>query len=126
MLLEGDATVELWMKPGPNQFKIYDSEGHAYQPDFVVETKTEKLILETKRRSDIADLDVQRKANAAKLWCHIATDHHAKLHGEKPWRYALIPDDAVRANATLAGLVAAHMQVADIELRNRFELEAVK
>ena len=126
VLLEGDATVELWMKPGPNQFKIYDSEGHAYQPDFVVETKTEKLILETKRRSDIADLDVQRKANAAKLWCHIATDHHAKLHGEKPWRYALIPDDAVRANATLAGLVAAHMQVADIELRNRFELEAVK
>jgi type III restriction enzyme len=125
VLLERDATVDLWMKPGPNQFKIYDTEGHAYQPDFVVETKTEKLILETKRRSDIADVDVQRKANAAKLWCYIATDYHAKLHGEKPWRYVLIPDGAVQVNATLAGLVAAHIQVADMELRNRFELEAV-
>ena len=125
VLLERDATVDLWMKPGPNQFKIYDSDGHAYQPDFVVETKTEKLILETKRGSQIADMDVQRKASAAKLWCYIATDYHAKLHGEKPWRYVLIPDGAVQVNATLAGLVAAHIQVADMELRNRFELEAV-
>ncbi len=123
VLLERDAAVDLWMKPGPNQFKIYDSEGHAYQPDFVVETKTEKLIIETKRASDIGDAEVQRKAAAAKLWCHIATDHHAKPLGEKPWRYALIPDTAVQPNATLAGLIAAHAQDADIDLRSRFELE---
>ena len=123
VLLERDETVELWMKPGPNQFKIHDSEGHAYQPDFVVETKTEKLIIETKRASEIGDADVQRKAIAAKLWCHIATDHHAKPLAEKPWRYVLIPDVAVQPNATLAGLVAAHGQEADIDLRSRFELE---
>ena len=123
VLLERDETVELWMKPGPNQFKIYDTEGHAYQPDFVVETKTEKLILETKRRSDIGGSEVQRKSAAAKLWCHIATEHHAKPLNEKPWRYALIPDDAVQVNATLAGLMAAHTQEADMDLRSRFELE---
>lgn len=122
-LLERDPTVELWMKPGPKQFRIEDADGHAYQPDFVVETATEKLILETKARSDINDPDVQRKAAAAKLWCHIATDHHAKPLGEKSWRYALIPHDAVQPNATLAGLMAAHAQVADIDLRSRFELE---
>ena len=75
------------------------------------------------RGSDIGDADVQRKAIAAKLWCHIATDHHAKLLAEKPWRYVLIPDVAVQPNATLAGLVAAHGQEADIDLRSRFELE---
>lgn len=123
VLLERDPTVELWMKPGPNQFKIEDADGRAYLPDFVVETKTEKLILETKARSDINDPDVQRKAAAAKLWCHIATDHHATPLGEKPWRYALIPHDVVQPNATLAGLLAAHTQVADMELRSRFELE---
>jgi type III restriction enzyme len=123
VLLERDPTVDLWMKPGLNQFKIYDSDGHSYQPDFVVETKTEKLVLETKRRDEIMDPEVQRKAAAAKLWCHIATDHHAKPLGEKPWRYALIPHDVVQPNATLAGLLAAHTQVADMELRSRFELE---
>jgi type III restriction enzyme len=123
VLLERDPTVDLWMKPGPNQFKIYDADGHSYQPDFVVETKTEKLVLETKRRDEVTDPDVERKAAAAKLWCHIATDHHAKALGEKPWRYALIPHDAVQPNATLAGLLAAHTQVADMELRGRFELE---
>jgi type III restriction enzyme len=123
-LLEREAAVELWMKPGPNQFKIYDSEGHAYQPDFVVETKTEKLILETKRTSDMSDAEVQRKADAAALWCLIATERHAAPLGEKPWRYALIPDTAVQANATLGGLMATYTREADMDLRSRFELEA--
>ncbi len=122
VLLENDPAVELWMKPGPGQFKIYDTDGHAYQPDFVVETKVEKLIVETKRRSDMRDADVQRKANAAKLWCMIATDHHAKPNGEKPWRYLLVPDDAVQANATLAGLIGAFTQAPDMDLMGQFEL----
>ncbi|AWM78752.1 hypothetical protein HYN04_06195 [Phenylobacterium parvum] len=124
ILLERDATVELWMKPGPNQFKIYDSEGHAYQPDFVVETKTEKLILETKRASDVSDGEVQVKADAASLWCFIATTYHAEKFGEKPWRYALIPDVAVQPNSTLSGLLAKYTRPASLELKSRFELQA--
>jgi len=123
VLLERDPKVQLWMKPGPNQFKIFDTEGHAYQPDFVVETETEKLIVETKRRSDLDDADVRRKAKAAMLWCLIATEHHANLHGEKPWRYVLVPDDAVQPNATLDGLVSKFLQEADIDLRGRYVIK---
>lgn len=122
VLLERDPTVELWMKPGPNQFKIFDSEGAAYQPDFVVETKTERLIIETKRKSDMDDVDVRRKADAASLWCFIATEHHAKKHGDKPWRYALVPDDAVQPNATLDGLLSQFVRAPDADLRGRYEL----
>ena len=110
------------MKPGPNQFKIFDSEGTAYQPDFVVETKTEKLIIETKRRSDMDDLDVRRKAKAAILWCLIATEHHAKVNHEKPWRYVLVPDDAMQPNATLDGLLTSFVQTPDVDLLSRYEL----
>lgn len=122
VLLERDPTVDLWMKPGPNQFKIFDSEGSAYRPDFVVQTKTERLIIETKRRSDMDDLEVRRKADAASLWCFIATEHHAKKHGDKPWRYALVPDDAVQPNATLDGLLSQFVRAPDADLRGRYEL----
>jgi type III restriction enzyme len=122
-LLERDPTVQLWMKPGPNQFKIFDSEGGAYQPDFVVETETERLIVETKRRSDMGDVDVRRKADAASLWCFIATEHHAKKHDDKPWRYALVPDDAVQPSATLNGLLAQFTRAPDVDLRGRYELK---
>jgi type III restriction enzyme len=122
VLLEDDSSVEKWMKPGPGQFRIEDADGHPYQPDFVVETKTEKLILEPKMKSEINDEAVQRKARAAILWCHIANEHHSKLHGEKPWRYALIPHDEVQPNATLQGLLSAHTKAADLDLMRRFEM----
>ena len=83
---------------------------------------------EHRRIFDINDVrrrrlgDVQRKANAAKLWCMIATDHHAKPNGEKPWRYLLVPDDAVQANATLTGLIGSFTQAPDMELMGQFEL----
>jgi len=122
MLLDDEPTVQKWMKPAPNQFRIEDADGHPYQPDFVVETHTERLILEPKRRDLVDDPDVVRKTRAAVLWCHIATEHHAKKVGEKPWRYAIIPDDQIQASATLDGLLSAHTKVADAELRTRFEI----
>ena len=88
----------------------------------MVETKAERLIIETKRKSDMDDLEVRRKADAASLWCFIATDHHAKLHGDKPWRYALVPDDTVQPNATLDGLLSQFVRVPDADLRGRYEL----
>ena len=122
VLLEAEPKVEKWMKPGPGQFRIEDADGHPYQPDFVVETESERLILEPKRRSEVATEEVRRKVRAAILWCHIASEHHAKQHGEKPWRYALIPDDVIQSNATLDGLLSAHTMVADTDLRSRFDL----
>lgn len=122
MLLEQDPSVVLWMKPGPNQFKIYDEENTPYQPDFVVETKDEKLIIETKRASDMADALVRRKADAAALWCHIANRAVAEKAAEKPWSYLLVPETAVLSNATIAGLRAGYTKAVDTDLLSRYQL----
>lgn len=119
-ILEQDPAVLLWMKPGPNQFKIFDRDGAAYQPDFVVETSTEKLIIETKRDSEMADATVLRKADAASLWCHIATEVHGKKVGDKRWSYLLIPEAAVQNNATVQGLAATFCRSVDTDLMSRY------
>jgi type III restriction enzyme len=87
VILEQDPSVQLWMKPGPSQFKIYDEDNSPYQPDFVVETTTDKLIIETKRASEMATPLVIRKANSAALWCHIANKSIMENTGDKPWSY---------------------------------------
>jgi len=107
IVLEDDIDVIRWLKPGPAQFQIEWSNGRAYEPDFVVETNSEKLILEPKRTGDIADPEVQAKAQAAARWCAYATDH-AISHNGKRWRYALIPHDAIIAGGTAAGLANAY------------------
>ncbi|GHC54144.1 DEAD/DEAH box helicase family protein [Neogemmobacter tilapiae] len=122
VLLERDPDVRLWMKPGPNQFKIFDSDGVPYQPDFVVETDKEKLIIETKRSSELTDAGVLRKAETAALWAFIATQAQAALPGEKSWSYLLVPDTAVLENATVGGLISAHVRLADTDLRARYDL----
>jgi type III restriction enzyme len=122
VLLEQDSAVQLWMKPGPNQFKVYDADGLPYQPDFVVETDSDKLIIETKRQSEMNDVLVKRKADAASLWAFIATEFHGKTVSDKPWSYLLVPEDSVRENATVKGLQASHTRIADTDLRARYDL----
>lgn len=122
VVLEKDASVRLWMKPGPNQFKIFDTSGSPYQPDFVVETDTAKLIIEVKRLSDMKDPEVLRKADAASLWSHIATQVCIP-RGEKPWSYLLVPETDVQENFTIAGLVATHARVPNMDLLGRYIIE---
>ncbi len=123
VILERDPTVRLWMKPGPNQFKIFDIDGNPYQPDFVVETDTEKFVIETKRASDMTDPVVIRKADAAALWALLATSAQASDDAEKPWSYLLVPEHAVIANATLKGLASSCTRIADADLRTRYTHE---
>jgi type III restriction enzyme len=47
---------------------------------------------------------VLAKKDAAVKWCDLATNYNGQ-NGGKPWRYALIPHDAIADNMTLAGLV---------------------
>lgn len=101
---------------------IEDRDANAYRPDFVVETKTEKLILEPKQASQVDAPKVQRKAEAAVLWCHIATEHHAKAYGGERLRYAPIPDNQIAANSTLAGLLSEFTELADMKMLERVEL----
>jgi type III restriction enzyme len=105
VLLDADATVEKWMKPGKAQFQIDFRSGEAYEPDFVVEAKDRIVICEVKADGELADPVVLAKANAATKWCKAATEHAAKNHG-KPWSYILIPDNQILANASLDGLTA--------------------
>lgn len=123
VLLEEEVAVKRWMKPGPNQFKIYDAEGNPYQPDFVVELDDRILIIETKRADQMKDAVVIRKAEAAALWSHIATEHHSKRNAGKPWSYLLVPDTAMTASTTLKGLIATYTRSVDMELITRYELE---
>jgi len=97
-----------WFRPARGQFQITYRVGideHEYQPDFVAETLDAIYMLETKKRSDLEDVDVIAKKQAALEWCKHATDH-AATYGRKPWVYALIPHDVVAENMTIAGLVS--------------------
>lgn len=105
VIIDGDANIEKWLKPGRNQFRIDYRSGEAYEPDFVVETVTKMLILEVKARNELDDPTVKAKAVAATKWCRTAAAHASGGTG-KPWAYAMVPDDQIIGSATLEGLVA--------------------
>jgi type III restriction enzyme len=105
ILIDDERSVEKWLKPGRNQFQIEYRSGDAYEPDFVIETASQKLICEVKARNELADDIVQAKAKAATKWCSTANTHAVETGGKR-WLYVLIPDDQVIGSSTLDGLVA--------------------
>lgn len=103
-----DRHAEKWFKPSRGQFQLFYKWGtdhHEYQPDFVAETKDTIYMLESKARNEMEDDKVKTKKEAATLWCRRATDHCSK-NGGKPWKYLLIPHDAIAENMTLSGLAS--------------------
>lgn len=105
VILEREALK--WLRPAKGQFQMYYRSGAdhlEYQPDFVAETSDTILMLEPKMATQMSDKDVLAKADVAVQWCAWATEH-ARSYGGKPWRYALIPHDAVSDNMTLEFLV---------------------
>jgi len=107
VILENDEDALKWFKPAKGDFQIHHSHDESYEPDFVAETKTQKLLCEPKRASEMTDEKVLAKADAAAIWCEHAT-RHAKEHGGKPWTYLLIPHDQISEQMTLSGLVARY------------------
>jgi len=104
VILEREA--QKWFRPAKGQFQIYYRDGahhREYQPDFVAETDTTIYMLEPKMRKEMADVVVLAKKAVAVSWCANASAH-AVAHGGKPWRYLLIPHDAIAENITLVGL----------------------
>lgn len=108
-LLERDAIVEKWFKPGKGVFQIRYGRDSNYEPDFVVETQIEKLLCEPKRADQVNDATVLAKARAAVLWCSHASIHE-QAHNGKPWRYLLISHDVIADNMTLLGLPNSYTQ----------------
>lgn len=106
VLLEDEHEDLKWFKRGKGQLNIYYSADHSYEPDFIVETRTMKLLCEPKRASEMDDPVVLQKAGAAATWCQYATAH-AEEDGGKPWAYLLIPHTAISGTATLADLATS-------------------
>ncbi len=102
VVLESDPAVIKWLKPAKGDFRIYYSHDDEYIPDFVAETETARYLCEPKAKNEMQDEVVLAKARAASLWCQRATEHA----GGKPWKYLLIPHDAIDETKTLAGLAA--------------------
>jgi type III restriction enzyme len=101
VLLERDA--DKWLKPAKGQFQMFYKLGveqPEYVPDFVAETAQFLLMVETKARNELGSDEVKAKAEAGTLWCKHATDY-AKTTKAKPWKYLLVPHDAVTADKRL-------------------------
>ena len=104
VILERDA--QKWFKPAKGQFLIFYKQGAdhpEYQPDFVAESKDAIYMLEPKASNQMTDPVVLAKKESAIKWCKNATDY-ALANGGKPWRYVLIPHNAIAVNMTLDGL----------------------
>ena len=103
-VLERDAVR--WFRPVAGQFNIYYRSGAnqpEYVPDFVAATADFNLIIETKAAKDMNAADVKAKADAAATWCKNAKDY-SQAQGGRPWKYLLVPHDAVAHNVTLSAL----------------------
>lgn len=108
-LLERDPAVLKWIRPAEGDVPI-GYRGRNYTPDFIVETKDTKYLVEIKARRDLApaiDDTVHDKALAGIRWCEAASS----IKGGKPWQYKLIPEDAVSANADFKFVMAQAVKV---------------
>jgi type III restriction enzyme len=104
VILEQDRDVLKWLRPAAKQFRIYwKHNSKQYHPDFVAETGDTIYMIETKKEADISTSDVQEKTEAAILYCKNASDFTTQ-NGGKPWKYILIPHNAVMINMSFETL----------------------
>lgn len=104
VILEREALK--WFKPARSQFQIYYrwcGDYPEYQPDFVAEADGAIYMLEPKARNEMDAPEVLAKKEVAVRWCKQASDY-SRTYGGKPWKYLLIPHDAIAENMTLTGL----------------------
>ena len=113
VIVEQDDEVIKWFKPGRKVFQIHWRSGideGDYEPDFVVETANAIYLCEPKARDQMNDAIIMAKKDAATTWCE-----HASKVSQKPWKYLLIPHDAVDESKSLEGLAASFEQLANIK-----------
>ena len=97
IILEEDPDVVRWIKPPLNQLGIFWQAGQQYSPDFLVETKTGKYMVEVKASNEAQDRDVLAKAREGIKWCHYASVADSD---KKPWQYHLVTDDTISVGNT--------------------------
>ncbi len=108
VILEQDKGVVKWLRPAQNQFRIYwQNNSKLYHPDFISETDTAIYMIETKKEMDMDTSMVQEKARAAEQYCRAATEFTSRNVG-KPWKYVLIPHNAVFYNMGFESLMVRY------------------
>jgi type III restriction enzyme len=105
-ILEDDAEVLKWVKPPKDLLKIQYAEEDNYNPDFIVEAANGRYLCEVKRASDMDDTTVQNKASAAIQWCNRASEV-----SDRPWKYTLIPHDAIDISRTFASVIQQYQKM---------------
>jgi type III restriction enzyme len=96
-----------WFKPRKGQFQIFykwGSDHPEYQPDLVAEGSACIYMLEPKAANEMDDDEVKAKRDVAVKWCALASEY-SENSGGKPWKYALIPHDAITDNMSIHGLL---------------------
>ena len=104
-ILESDTKVLKWLRPAPNQFRIYwDNNKRRYEPDFVVETSDAIYMVEPKSKDKMLDSDVLSKKDAALTYCKYASEFNLENNG-KAWYYLLIPHDEITKTTSFELLI---------------------
>ena len=92
VILEEDDEVIRFIKPPLNQLGLFYRAAKQYNPDFLVETRSKKYMIEVKAANQTGTDEVQEKAKAALKWCECASKVDAD---GKTWEYRLIPGDNI-------------------------------
>lgn len=72
-VMETDSDVINWLRPHPREFNITYNHGHAYEPDFVVETEDIIYLVEVKGEDKLNDPDVIAKKERGIQYCAVAS-----------------------------------------------------
>lgn len=92
VVLEDDEDVVRFIKPPLNQLGLFYRAGKQYNPDFLVETKNCKYMVEVKAANQVNNEDVQEKARAGVKWCECASKVDAD---GKEWKYRLVSGEDI-------------------------------
>ena len=109
-VIERDDDVINWLRPHSKEFNITYNRGHAYEPDFVVETEECTFLVEVKGEDKLNDPDVLAKKDRAIQYCSVASTW-AKANGHKEWRYLFIPAGQIKENSTFTQLATRYKEL---------------
>lgn len=112
VVLEDDEDVVRFIKPPLNQLGLFYRAGKQYNPDFLVETKKCKYMVEVKAANQVNNEDVQEKARAGVKWCECASKVDAD---GKEWKYRLVSGEDIIIGNTLKYILGLAVEVKNID-----------
>jgi superfamily II DNA or RNA helicase len=106
-VLDTDAGVLEWLKVPEGKLVIRTPAGR-YLPDLIARTDEAVYLIEVKRAREVEERNptVVEKARRAVEWCKVVSEA-----GDVEWRYVLLRHDRIKEGDTLAGMLAAAVNV---------------